>query len=114
LASRRLRAVGRLAGARTAIAIAPAALSLAWLSFTLLSLSALPLALSRALRGIRGRRRVARQFDLAALAQLVGAVGDDGFADLQAAGDGNALAFGRPGLDLAHADRAVLGDDVYK
>jgi hypothetical protein len=37
-----------------------------------------------------------------------------GFADLQAAGDGNALAFGRPGLDLAHAHRAVRGDDVYK
>ena len=62
-----------------------------------------------------GHRRapaLAGQFHLAAFPQAIRAAGDNHLARLQAVGHGDALAFGRTGLDVAHRNRVVRLHDV--
>src|SRR5690242_17900625 len=71
-------------------------------------------ATTRAARRIATATGPARSRDrhLGALAQLVGAVHDDLVARLQAGGHGNALPFGRAGLDRPRRDGVVRLDLV--
>ena len=73
-----------------------------------------PLTMStgRCLRHRLGR--IARQFHLAAFAQSVGTASDHDFAHLKSIGHGDALAFGRAGLDVAHRHGLVGPDDVHE
>ena len=60
-----------------------------------------------------GGRRIAHH-DLGAFAKPVGAVDHDLVADRQARGDRRAAGIGRPDLDLAHGDGAVVLDDIRR
>src|SRR5450432_2170750 len=108
---RRLRI--RRTGVRIRISWFARSIALAMLALPLASALA-PLTFAGVGGLSRGRRRIAGQFHGAAFAQFVRTIGDNGFAHLQATGDGNTFAFGRAGFDHTHGHRAVWFDHVSK